>query len=259
MENTLILNRNCVKCESCAVRNRAVCRAASPEAIEELNRLSRMQIYEKGSIIIDQGDETVLVGNVVSGIVKITNSFADGSHQIVGLLFPSDFFGRTFKKHSRFSYEAATDVMLCSIDRRDFEQILHLHPEIEHELLLSTLDELDAMREWIALIYCRTTLQRVATFLFILAKRSPHMTCDDGERAGKIMVTLPIGRRDIAAYIGTTPETISRNIHALERKGVIRIMDPRNFEILDHVALATVAGDVDGSDGLENVTLEFLP
>ncbi len=254
MEHSLVSSRNCLKCDSCAVKNRAVCRAASQEAIDELNRFSSIRFFEKGSVIVSQDDESLVVGNVVGGIVKIINSFADGSHQIVGLLFPSDFFGRTFKSVSRFSYEAATDVVLCCIDRRHFEQVLHRYPEIEHELLLSTLDELDALREWIALIYCRTTLQRVATFMFILAKRSIHLRCGDPGQNGKTIISLPIDRRDIAAYIATTPETISRHIHVLERKGVIRILDSRNFELLDHAALAAFA-----SEDLESMTLEFLP
>jgi CRP/FNR family transcriptional regulator len=197
--NQILLSRaKCWKCENCAINNRAICRAAPKDALEELNRISKIRKYEKGQTIIDQGADAIIVGNVVSGIVKVSNSFEDGSQQIVGLIFPSDFFGRVFDTQSRFSYEAATDVTVCTMARQDFENLLMRHPEIEHELLVTILDELDAMREWVGLISCRTTMQRVATFLLILSNRDRSHDCRDPEVHGNMIVNLPISRRDIA-------------------------------------------------------------
>lgn len=34
--------------------------------------------------------------------------------------------------------------------------------------------------------------------------------------------TLPMKLKDLATYLGTTPETISRKIQVLERQGLIR-------------------------------------
>jgi CRP/FNR family transcriptional regulator len=39
---------------------------------------------------------------VVSGVIKLTKSVPDGGHQIVALLFPSDFLGRPFKGESAY-------------------------------------------------------------------------------------------------------------------------------------------------------------
>ncbi|MBU4527084.1 MAG: helix-turn-helix domain-containing protein [Hoeflea sp.] len=38
---------------------------------------------------------------------------------------------------------------------------------------------------------------------------------------------MPLSRADIADYLGTTPETLSRNIQTLARSKVIRIIDAR--------------------------------
>ncbi len=243
MNQILIPQAKCWKCENCAINNRAICRAAPKEAVGELNRISHIKNFTKGQTIIAQGESSEIVGNVVSGIVKVLSSFEDGRQQIVGLMFPSDFFGRVFDSQSKFSYEAATDVSVCAMARQDFENLLARHPEIEHELLITILDELDAMREWLALIHCRTTMQRVATFLQILANRDRNHDCRDPGVHGNLHISLPISRRDIATYLGTTPETLSRNIQSLSRQKVIRLVNARQFEIVDPPRLAKFAGD----------------
>lgn len=235
----------CWKCEHCAVNHRAICHAASEEGRRELGRLSHQRDFEKGQVIISQGDDAEIVGNIVSGIVKLTTMSMSGQQNIVGLLFPSDFFGRAYAETSRFSYEAATDVTLCCIGRHKFENFLGRHPEVEHELLVNTLDELDATREWAAMMSCHTTMQRVATFLYILSRRSDGQFCDavPGTNVTNPLIALPIGRRDIAAYLGTTPETLSRNIQTLVRQHVIRPIDTNNFELTDTAALVEHTGE----------------
>lgn len=240
----------CSKCEGCAVHHRAICRGAGPKAMEDLNRISHLRKFGQGQVIQAQGDDAALTGNVVEGVVKLLNSSSDGKQHIVGLLFPSDFFGRVYAESSRFSYEAATDITLCCINRTAFERFLTDHPEVEHELLLAKLDELDAVREWSAIVSGHTTMQRVATFLFILAKRSTNRKCDRHDHKGTI-IELPISRRDIAAYLGTTPETLSRNIQAMSRKKVFRILDAKHFELLNEAELIRLAGE--SEEDLESI------
>ncbi|WP_193178234.1 Crp/Fnr family transcriptional regulator [Oricola nitratireducens] len=237
MNHIVFSPTSCWKCEDCAVSNRSICRAASQEAMQELGRLSHLREFRKGQVIVAQGDDATIVGNVVTGVVKLTKMSVSGQQQIVGLLFPSDFFGRAFSDNSRFSYEAATDVSLCCIDRQAFESFLLRFPEVKHELLLTVLDELDATREWAAMTSAHTTMERIAVFLFILSKRSAGSYCENGTKSERTVIALPVGRRDIAAYLGTTPETLSRNIQTLVRKHVIRPLDANSFELLDSAGL----------------------
>ncbi|WP_370319200.1 Crp/Fnr family transcriptional regulator [Oricola sp.] len=245
MNDAVFSPGSCWKCDQCAINHRSICRGASEEALRELGRLSHLRRFEKGQVIIAQGDEADLVGNVISGIVKLTNMSMGGHQNIVGLLFPSDFFGRAYADLARFSYEAATDVTLCCMSRHAFENFLGRHPDMEHEILLSTLDELDATREWAAMNSSHTTMQRVATFFFILSRRSDHVFCDAQKRHRMTnpVIALPIGRRDIAAYLGTTPETLSRNIQTLVRKHVIRPIDTNHFELTDTKGLIEHSGE----------------
>ena len=44
----------------------------------------------------------------------------------------------------------------------------------------------------------------------------------DDEELGAAEFTLPMSKKDLASYLGTTPETISRKFNDLEEKGYIK-------------------------------------
>lgn len=46
----------------------------------------------------------------------------------------------------------------------------------------------------------------------------------------------------MADYLGTTTETISRTVHLLVRRGILRIVDTRHFEVLQPKALGALSG-----------------
>ncbi len=241
MNKIVFSSARCCKQENCVVRNHAICKAVGPTAAAEFDRYSHLHTFKRGQMIVGQGEDSVLVGNIISGIVKLTVMTEEGDQQIVGLLYPSDFFGRVYSDKTRFSYEAATDVALCAIDRMHFERLMERHPEVEHELLVHTLHELDAARGWISLINNRTTMQRVCTLLFILMKRLPATVPANLDSS---VINLPVGRRDIASFLGTTPETLSRSIQSLSRQGVIKIIEPNLFVLLDEPRLLAHAGEL---------------
>ena len=55
------------------------------------------------------------------------------------------------------------------------------------------------------------------------------------------MIELPMGRSDIADYLGLTKETISRVLASLKSKRVVRPDALNRIEVLDRDALADIA------------------
>ncbi|TCL71179.1 helix-turn-helix domain-containing protein [Rhizobium sp. BK251] len=232
------------RCDQCAVQRRSICHAADGRAREELNRISHIRTFAAGETVTAEGQESCIVGNVITGVLKLVKTLSDGRQQIVGLLLPSDMVGRVFETTSRFAIEAASDVTLCCFERRAFEALLAREPELEHAMLVRTLDELDAARDWMLLLGCQTVLERIAGFLLILLCRSrSHGNAAALETTPR--VTIPIGRRDMAIYLGTTIETISRTVQHMARQGVIRIENSRHFDIVDRAGLIAMSGRKD--------------
>lgn len=230
------------KCENCAIRNRALCSVADSTALESLNRISRRTYYEAGQTIMSEEAPVEFVGNVISGVVKLAKVTPDGRQQIVGLLFPSDFVGRTFADSSAFSAEAATDVELCCLQKPGFERILADHRAIEHKLLIDTLDELDAAREWMLLLGCKSAAEKVASFLLLLVRRSFNIGCGQKPAPNLAVFELPVSRADMAGYLGMAVETVSRQLSLLKADGIIRLVDIQHFVVNDVERLAEIAG-----------------
>ncbi len=233
---------NLAHCLNCAIRHRGLCSAASPEALAELDRIANRHQYVAGQTIISEDLPADFVANVISGIVRLTKTMPDGRQQIVGLLFPSDFVGRAFAGSWSFSAEAASDVELCCLNRKAFEAIVDRYPDLKQQLLVSTLDELDAAREWMLLLGCKSAEEKVASFLMLLVRRSINMGCGQEELPAEPVFELPINRADIAGYLGMTVETVSRQISRLKASGIIRLTDVHHYTVPDINRLAGLAG-----------------
>lgn len=224
----------------CIADGSSVCAVADPALREKIGRMCRVRKVKAGETVIEEGRKRSIVGVVSSGVLKMAKSMADGRQQIVGLLLPFDMFGRVFPSESGSCVQAASDSVLCTFDRPAFEELLRQNPEMEHKMLLSVLDELDAARDWMLLLGCQTVRERVATFLLILARRGSAKLSGNAPHA--VRVRVPISRKDMAAYLGTTPESISRALHKFAREGMIKIVDHLTFEIVRREALVNASG-----------------
>lgn len=232
-------------CSGCPIRHRAVCSRARPEELEFLNSIKHYRSYSPGQEIQAAGEETGNIGSVVEGVVSLSKTMSDGRRQMVGLMFPSDFLGRPKSRIAPYDAVAVTGVTLCLFSRPQFERLVQHTPSVEQRLLEITLDELDAARDWMLLLGRKTAREKIATFLSILGRRSAALeerTPHDG-----LQFELPLTREAIADYLGLTIETVSRQITALRKDGVIRLVDARRLVVPDFTALLDAAGeDADG-------------
>jgi CRP/FNR family transcriptional regulator len=163
---------------------------------------------------------------------------------MVGLLLPSDFVGRPGRARPAYDVAAATDVTLCCFRRRPFEAMMAETPHVAHRLLEMSLDELDAAREWMLVLGRKTAREKIASLLAVVARREAT-----GAIRGAVALELPLTREAMADYLGLTIETVSRQIGALKREGVIRLEGARRIVVPDLARLLAETGD-DGDGGL---------
>jgi CRP/FNR family transcriptional regulator len=216
------------------------------EELQALNHIACHKIIPAGQVIFAENEEPAFFANILSGAVKLTKSLSDGRQQIVGILFSPDFLGRALGRTNACFAEAATEVELCSYPAGAFTSLMKRYPALEHRLYEKTLDELDAARDWMVLLGRKTAREKVASFLYMLARRARMAGCrqcgDDG-----IGFDLPLRRVDIADYLGLTIETVSRQITRLRADGLIVTGGKPDVRAPDMAALARAAGQ----DGLE--------
>lgn len=234
-------------CDDCPIRHRAVCARCESDELERLDEMKYYRKFEEGQTIVWSGDPMDFVGSVVSGIATLTQTMEDGRTQMVGLLFPSDFLGRPGRQGSAYDVVATTDVVMCCFRKKPFEELIRTTPHVAQRLLEMTLDELDAAREWMLVLGRKTAREKIASLLAIIARRDA--TLHVHRRAGPVVFDLPLTREAMADYLGLTLETVSRQVSALKRDGVIELQGKRHVTIPDMNRLLEEAGD-DGDGGL---------
>lgn len=233
-------------CGTCPIRHRAVCSRCEPDELDILDAIKYYRNYEAGQPIIWAGDPMDFVASVVVGIATLTQTMEDGRTQMVGLLLPSDFLGRPGRKIAAYDVTAISDVTLCCFRRKPFEDLMKSTPNISQRLLDMTLNELDAAREWMLVLGRKTAREKIASLLAIIARRESQM--NRKSTPGVTKFDLPLTREAMANYLGLTLETVSRQISALKRDGIIELQGNRKVTIPDFAKLIFETGD-DDDDG----------
>lgn len=194
------------------------------EQMDEIMKTVRSVSFSKGETIYRAGQRSDSLYIVNKGKIKIYRLSESGKEQLVRMLKPGDFTGELalFKEtvHESFA-EALEKTRVCLIKRSDLQKFLLKYPSISLRLLAEFADRLEQAEKQFSLVTEKVET-RLALFL---------AECMESE--GQNPFVLPMSKKDLASYLGTTPETLSRKLADLERQGYIRQKAHKKIEILD--------------------------
>ena len=239
--NVAQAERGFASCSECNIRNRAVCATCDADELTRLEEIKYYRTFDAGQPIMYEGDEMHFVASVVMGSATLTRTMPDGRMQMVGLLLPSDFIGRPGRETVAFDAVAIDKVTLCCFRRKPFEALVRDTPHIGQRLLEMTLDELDVAREWMLLLGRKTAREKISCLLALIARRTASLhlsTASDG-----LSFEMPMSREAMGDYLGLTIETVSRQMTALRKDGVIQLNGKRSITIPDMSTLMAETGD----------------
>jgi CRP/FNR family transcriptional regulator, anaerobic regulatory protein len=230
-----------VQCSDCPVRQHTVCADCGPSELEKLDVLKRYKTFQAGQTIVRAGAKVEFLGSIMRGVAALSRGLNDGRRQMVGLLLPSHFIGRIKQDVSPFDIEAVDEVTICQFPKPLLEALVLSSPAFERRLLKVALDELDTAREWMLLLGRKTAREKVASLLVIIA-------CHDAAQNGygsedRMFFPVLINRRLMANYLGLTIETVSRELSALKKDGIIVLDGYYSICVTDFQTLVYEAGD----------------
>lgn len=173
------------------------------------------QKFPKGSIIRqpDDGKDGMIV--IDQGKAKVYNLSKDGKEVVLGILQKGDIEGQQhlFKQSESENFvEAVEDTWVCSINRADFQNLLQKTPDLSLKLLNNFGEKLVAIEHNSVLRNTLDAKERILAYLNDLANEQ-----------GKNEVKLELKKKDLASYLGITPETFSRKLKELEKDGKIEV------------------------------------
>ena len=203
-------------------------------SLAELDSIRKF-MFEKtvaaGEIILFEGEPAKALYFVVSGVVKVFKTSADGKEQILYFARPGESiidvpaFG---DGPNLASAEATRPVVLYGIRKDDLEAVLQQYPQVA----LNTIQVLSRRVEHLVLLVedlsFRNVTSRVAKILLEYA--------GDGTEPRSRLT-----QQEMAAMAGTVREMIGRSLKVLENEGTIRL-DRHRVVITDKETLREMAG-----------------
>jgi CRP/FNR family nitrogen fixation transcriptional regulator len=203
---------------------------AAPQVIADvLERLGVRMTFAMGEEIFGQDEDADLIHSSVRGAVRTTRLLSDGRRQIGNFYYKNDLIGLETGDTHRFSAEALTDCVILVVKRSSLKAFSG-DGELDRAIWEATRRELERTQEHLLVLGRKTACEKVASFLMDLAQRDAVETID-----------LPMGRQDMADYLGLTIETVSRMVTQLQGSKIVEFTGSRHFRVRRWEALERLA------------------
>jgi CRP-like cAMP-binding protein len=195
------------ECQSCSARFQGIFSDLDGEALESLNRAKSSHQYGKGETIFNQGNDPDGLYCVGKGKVKLVNSVIEGKSTIMRIVTPGDVFGHRalFTKSQHTTAAIAIEPSeVCFLNKSFIQDLIKKDPDTNQRLIEYLSKTITEQDDRISSLSQKTARARLAELLLDLADK--HGQSYDGG----IRINIRLTREDMAALVGTAPESLIR-------------------------------------------------
>jgi len=192
----------------------------SQEALHRFNAMVRTTKRRRGEWIFVLGDSADTIYLLREGRIKIT-ALAEGGHEVLHeIISPGEIFGDTSallhipRTTSAQTLEAS---LLCEIQRKAFETLLSMYPELSFQLLKSVGLRLKKAEAQLVNVICNDVSHRVREVLIDLVIKESGNVPDQP-------IKIKITQQDLANLIGASRQKTWQALKELEDSNVLRLM-----------------------------------
>lgn len=209
-------------------------RALAPDLLEELARAARAVRFDAGQSIFAEGEAARAFYAVRAGAVKVYRLSPDGREQVLHHVREGGTFAeaavlsmRAYPAHA----VAVEEADLIEIGAERFLELFRGDPRLAAAIVSSLSMWLIRLTERVEELSVISASARLALYLTRLPSRL------EGE---VVVLELPLAKKDLAAHLAITPETLSRLLRRWQDAGLLR-GNGRRLEILDERLLVAIA------------------
>jgi CRP/FNR family transcriptional regulator, dissimilatory nitrate respiration regulator len=219
----------------------------SDDELDKLNNITRLKKFNKGDIIFFDTEPYIGFYFVIKGMVKIYKISKDGKEHILHIITPFNTFaevplfenfGSIYENDFRYpanamAIEDGTEAVM--VQGRAFLNLVENTPNICMKIVSGFAKRLRHLNHHIEELTLKDVTKRVAGFIL-----TDHINTKKISPDNKPVITLNITKNDLAAYLGTIQETLSRTFRKLEEEGIIEV-EGKNIYIKDEKKLKETA------------------
>lgn len=195
-------------------------------AIEDQRKIHALvnhRIVEKGEqIFTPDGAEQLVI--VARGNMKVYQLSSSGKEQVLRVVEPGGYEGENqlFGVRNEVLFgEALETTEVCVLRQQDFSDLLLSYPQLSLKLLEINAQKMLKVEQQTRFLMMEKVEERLATYLLDLAKVAEAQE-----------LILPMKMKELALFLGTTPETLSRKFKLLEHQQLIS-REKRKVTLLD--------------------------
>lgn len=169
--------------------------------------------FAKGQVLFLRGDRADSFQIIIDGWVKLVRQTPDGNDAVIALISAGESLAEApvlIGGMHNVSAEAVSDGRVQRIDAGRLIEAVKGDEKLAYAMLASASMRLRALLDQVEELKALDNTERVARFLAGLARR--------GERSARI--ELPYEKNLVAGRLGMTPESFSRALAKLRKRGV---------------------------------------
>lgn len=189
------------------------------ELVELFKLRGRKQTFRKGDFIIRPGETPPGIFYIYQGLVKAYDITKYNEENLLIIRKEDEFFPLIWAitgQERDVIYQALAPTITWQLSRKTFLDFVRDEPEALAPLLDMTIEMYRLHSERILNLEYRTVRERIISFLLTMGQRFGK------ETPGGLLIEVPLRHQDIASSVNSTRETTSRELSALERKGLLR-------------------------------------
>ncbi len=192
--------------------------AGLPRAEQEIVAgYARHTDLAEGERLYGPGDHLSQLFVVHAGRIRVVRITSPGREQLIRVAGPGEVVGEypflTGRPPVAWVF-ADEPSRLCVFDHADLTSLLTTYPSIAVRLLQALARRLSDAERRLTALAGSDVPTRVADYLLALPAE---------RRDGQLGVRLPMSKKDVASYLGTSPESLSRGLHRLQADGLIEV------------------------------------
>ena len=189
--------------------------------LTEISKLIKTKTYPAGYTLFQEGDNGDRVFFLKEGKVKVMKTKMDGSVQILEIIQPGDVFGEVVLfgiSEYPASVRTLEEIKVDFLYKNDFKNYFNKNPQIGWGMLKVMAGKLAKAQHRIENLGLRNTKGRIARLIMDMIK-------DFGNKQNEFI--LDISQKDLANFIGTSRETVSRTLSEFRKNNLVEMTDSK--------------------------------